>query len=147
MGIRSCAFPEVAERDTFEHPIVEEDRRSSHRVEAEMPVTFEVARKTYFGTTANLSDDGMMIESSFARKNIQINTVCPGPTDTPLFADFAGEGEQGAKLREGLARAIPMKRLGQPADYPGIICFLASSDADYITGQTISVSGGLTMHG
>jgi 2-hydroxycyclohexanecarboxyl-CoA dehydrogenase len=82
-----------------------------------------------------------------ARKNIQINTVCPGPTDTPLFADFAGEGEQGQKLREGLARAIPMKRLGEPGDYPGIICFLASSDADYITGQTISVSGGLTMHG
>ena len=82
-----------------------------------------------------------------ARKNIQINSVCPGPTDTPLFADFAGEGEQGQKLREGLARAIPMKRLGEPADYPGLVCFLASSDSDYITGQTISVSGGLTMHG
>ena len=56
-------------------------------------------------------------------------------------------GEQGKKLIEGLTRAIPMRRLGQPADYPGIIAFLASSDADYITGQTISVSGGLTMHG
>ena len=82
-----------------------------------------------------------------ARKNIQINTVCPGPTATPLFASFAGDGEQGKKLIEGLTRAIPMRRLGQPADYPGIIAFLASSDADYITGQTISVSGGLTMHG
>ncbi len=82
-----------------------------------------------------------------ARKNIQINTVCPGPTDTPLFAGFAGDGEQGRKLIDGLTRAIPMRRLGQPADYPGIIAFLASDDADYITGQTISVSGGLTMHG
>ncbi len=82
-----------------------------------------------------------------ARKNIQINTVCPGPTATPLFASFAGDGEQGKKLIEGLTRAIPMRRLGQPADYPGVIAFLASSDADYITGQTISVSGGLTMHG
>lgn len=82
-----------------------------------------------------------------ARKNIQINTVCPGPTDTPLLASFAGDGEQGEKLIDGLTRAIPMRRLGQPADYPGIIAFLASSDADYITGQTISVSGGLTMHG
>ena len=82
-----------------------------------------------------------------ARKNIQINTVCPGPTDTPLFASFAGDAEQGRKLVEGLTRAIPMRRLGQPADYPGIIAFLASEDADYITGQTISVSGGLTMHG
>ena len=82
-----------------------------------------------------------------ARKNIQINTVCPGPTDTPLFAGFAGDGEQGRKLIDGLTRAIPMRRLGQPGDYPGIVAFLASDDADYITGQTISVSGGLTMHG
>ena len=80
-----------------------------------------------------------------ARKNIQINSVCPGPTETPLLASFAGDGEQGRKLIEGLTRAIPMRRLGQPADYPGIIAFLASSDADYITGQTISISGGLTM--
>ena len=82
-----------------------------------------------------------------ARKNIQINTVCPGPTDTPLFASFAGDAEQGRKLIDGLTRAIPMRRLGQPADYPGIVAFLASDDTDYITGQTISVSGGLTMHG
>jgi len=82
-----------------------------------------------------------------ARANVQINTVCPGPTDTALFASFAGDGEQGQKLTAALERAIPMRRLGQPEDYPGIVAFLASEDADYITGQTISVSGGLTMHG
>ncbi len=82
-----------------------------------------------------------------ARSNIQINTVCPGPTDTALFHSFAGEGERAEKLKQGLQRAIPMKRLGQPDDYPGLVTFLASADADYITGQTISVSGGLTMHG
>ncbi len=82
-----------------------------------------------------------------ARSNVQINTVCPGPTDTPLFTSFAPEGEAGTRLAEGLKRAIPMRRLGEPEDYPGIIAFLASADADYITGQTISVSGGLTMHG
>lgn len=82
-----------------------------------------------------------------ARSNVQINTVCPGPTDTPLLASFRPEGEAGDKLMAGLQRAIPMRRLGQPEDYPGMIAFLASADADYITGQTISVSGGLTMHG
>jgi 2-hydroxycyclohexanecarboxyl-CoA dehydrogenase len=82
-----------------------------------------------------------------ARSNIQLNSVCPGPTDTPLFATFAGEGEAADKLIEGLKRAIPMRRLGQPDDYPGIVAFLASDDAAFITGQTISVSGGLTMHG
>ncbi len=82
-----------------------------------------------------------------ARNNIQLNAVCPGPTDTPLLRSFAEEGEAGNKLIEGLTRAIPMRRLGQPADYPGIVAFLASDDAAFITGQTVSVSGGLTMHG
>lgn len=82
-----------------------------------------------------------------ARSNIQLNVICPGPTDTPLFASFAGDDEAGQKLVEGLKRAIPMRRLGQPEDYPGLAVFLASDDAGFITGQTISVSGGLTMHG
>jgi len=82
-----------------------------------------------------------------ARAGIQINTVCPGPTDTPLFAEIAGDGEAGQKVSEALKRAIPLKRLAQPDDYPGIVAFLASDDAGFITGQTISVSGGLTMNG
>lgn len=82
-----------------------------------------------------------------ARDNINVNVVCPGPTDTALLQSFLGEGEFGQKIYEGLKRAIPLKRLGQPADIPGIVSFLASDDADFITGQVISVSGGLTMHG
>jgi 2-hydroxycyclohexanecarboxyl-CoA dehydrogenase len=78
---------------------------------------------------------------------INLNAVCPGPTDTPLFASFAGDNEAGQKLRAALERAIPMKRLGQPEDIAGIVAFLASDEARYITGQVISVSGGLTMHG
>ncbi len=83
----------------------------------------------------------------FARKQININVVCPGPTDTALFRDFCGEGEYGDKLRNALARAIPFGRLGQPGDLPGAVCFLASDDASFITGQVLSVSGGLTMAG
>ncbi|MGV0818992.1 glucose 1-dehydrogenase [Martelella sp. AMO21009] len=82
-----------------------------------------------------------------ARNGIVVNTVCPGPTDTPLLRSFVGNGEFGEKIYEGLKRAIPLKRLGKPDDLPGIVAFLASSDANFITGQTISVSGGLTMHG
>jgi len=82
-----------------------------------------------------------------ARRGVQVNCVCPGPTDTPLFDEFKAASGDGAKIAEGLARAIPMKRLGVPEDYAGIVAFLASDDAGYITGQTISVSGGLTMHG
>ncbi|MBX9946654.1 MAG: glucose 1-dehydrogenase [Reyranella sp.] len=82
-----------------------------------------------------------------ARKGITLNAVCPGPTDTPLLAAVAGSDERGQKVRAALVGAIPMKRVGQPEDIPGAVCFLASDDAAFITGQTISVSGGLTMHG
>ncbi|MEN9559650.1 MAG: hypothetical protein RLZZ502_861 [Pseudomonadota bacterium] len=82
-----------------------------------------------------------------ASKGVLVNAVCPGPTDTALFRTFAGEGEFGQKLVEGLKRAIPLKRLAQPDDLAGMVAFLASDDANFITGQVISVSGGLTMNG
>ena len=82
-----------------------------------------------------------------ARKGITVNVVCPGPTDTPILRGFLGEGEAGKKVYDALVRAIPMKRVGQPGDIPGIVAFLASDEAAFITGQVISVSGGLTMVG
>lgn len=82
-----------------------------------------------------------------ARKNILLNAVCPGPTDTPMLQDFMNQGPGGQKVHDAMKRAIPLKRLGQPEDIPGIVAFLASDDASFITGQIISVSGGLTMHG
>jgi 2-hydroxycyclohexanecarboxyl-CoA dehydrogenase len=75
-----------------------------------------------------------------ARHQIRVNCVCPGPTDTPLFASFAGP-----QLRESLIKAIPFRRLGQPADIANAVAFLASDEASFVTGQTVSVSGGLTM--
>ena len=75
-----------------------------------------------------------------ARRQVRVNCVCPGPTDTALFASFAGP-----ELREALTRAIPFRRLGQPDDVAGLVVFLASEEASFITGQTVSVSGGLTM--
>jgi 2-hydroxycyclohexanecarboxyl-CoA dehydrogenase len=82
-----------------------------------------------------------------ARKGITVNVVCPGPTDTPILRGFLGEGEAGQKVYDALVRAIPMKRVGQPDDIPGMVAFLASDEAGFITGQVISVSGGLTMAG
>ena len=77
-----------------------------------------------------------------ARYEINVNVVCPGPTDTPLLAEIAGDN---SKLMDALRRAIPFGRLGQPEEIAAAVAFLASDDAAFITGQTLSVSGGLTM--
>lgn len=77
-----------------------------------------------------------------ARHQVNANCVCPGPTDTALFAAVT---EGNPKLREALIKAIPLRRLAQPADLANAVAFLASDEAAYITGQTLSVSGGLSM--
>lgn len=81
-----------------------------------------------------------------ATKGVTVNTVCPGPTDTPALRKFAdNSGEDADKVIGGMARSVPMKRLGSPADVAVAVAFFASDAAEYITGQTLSVSGGLTM--
>ncbi|MBC3191790.1 glucose 1-dehydrogenase [Pseudonocardia sp. C8] len=75
-----------------------------------------------------------------ARSGVRVNCVCPGPTDTDLLASFAGE-----KLRNALVKAIPLGRVGDPADVANAVVFLAGDEAGFVTGQTLSVSGGLTM--
>ena len=82
-----------------------------------------------------------------ARHNITVNVVCPGPTDTALLAGFAEGASNPEKLMDAFKKAIPLGRLGQPDDLAGAIVFLSSDDASFITGQVLSVSGGLTMHG
>jgi 2-hydroxycyclohexanecarboxyl-CoA dehydrogenase len=82
------------------------------------------------------------IAREMARQQINVNCVCPGPTDTALFASVGGDNP---KLRDALIRSIPFRRLGQPEDLANVVAFLASDEAGYVTGQTISVSGGLTM--
>lgn len=78
-----------------------------------------------------------------ARHHINVNCICPGPSDTPLFRnEFAAASP---KLAESLKRVIPWGRLGVPEDIAPAVVFLASDDAGFITGQTLSVSGGLTM--
>jgi 2-hydroxycyclohexanecarboxyl-CoA dehydrogenase len=77
-----------------------------------------------------------------ARRGVTVNCVCPGPTDTALFEQVRAYDE---KLHAALARAIPLGRLGRPEDVASAVLFLASDAADYITGQTLSVSGGLSM--
>lgn len=82
-----------------------------------------------------------------SRHNININVICPGPTDTALLAGVTEGASNPEKLREAFIRAIPLGRLGQPEDLASSIAFFLSDDASFITGQVLSVSGGLTMNG
>jgi 2-hydroxycyclohexanecarboxyl-CoA dehydrogenase len=117
-----------------------------------------------FGSVVNLASDAGRVGSSgeavysaakggviaftkatareMARHQVNANCVCPGPTDTALFASIGGDNP---KLREALTKAIPLRRLAQPTDLANAVAFFASHEAAYITGQTVSVSGGLTM--
>lgn len=87
------------------------------------------------------------IAREHSRHGITANVVCPGPTDTALFADYKEGAGNPEKLVEAFKRSIPLGRIGQPEDLPGAIVFFASDDAAYVTGQVLSVSGGLTMAG
>ncbi|MEY4858801.1 MAG: 2-hydroxycyclohexanecarboxyl-CoA dehydrogenase [Pseudomonadota bacterium] len=87
------------------------------------------------------------IAREHARHGITVNVVCPGATNTALFADYKQGAGNPEKLEEAFRRATPMGRIGEPDDLPGAILFFASDEAAYITGQVLSVSGGLTMAG
>jgi 2-hydroxycyclohexanecarboxyl-CoA dehydrogenase len=81
-----------------------------------------------------------------ARYGVRCNAVAPGPIDTPLLnAAPLQLGELGARLRQGMIDATALRRIGQPDEVAAVIAFLASDEASYVTGQTLNVSGGLSM--
>lgn len=101
----------------------------------------------YAACKAGLVGFSKTIAREHARHGITVNVVCPGATNTALFADYKKGAGNPEKLEEAFRRATPMGRIGEPEDLPGAILFFASDDAAYVTGQVLSVSGGLTMAG
>ncbi len=96
----------------------------------------------YSGAKGGVIAFSKTIAREVARYGIKVNCVAPGPTETPLFAAVAGDNPA---IAEGLKKAIPLRRLAQPEDIAAAVSFLASEKAGYITGQVLSVSGGLNM--
>lgn len=99
----------------------------------------------YSGAKGGVIAFGKTIARESVKHGVTVNTVCPGPTATPLLDQIISQAEDAAKVIGGLTRAVPMGRLGQPHDIAPAVAFFASDAAGYITGQTLSVSGGLTM--
>jgi 2-hydroxycyclohexanecarboxyl-CoA dehydrogenase len=98
----------------------------------------------YSGCKAGVIAFSKTLARELARHNINVNVVCPGATETALLHEVM---EKQPKLLDAMKRNIPMRRTGKPEDLAGAVAFFASADADYATGQVISVSGGLTMAG
>lgn len=96
----------------------------------------------YSATKGGIIAFAKALAREVARAGITVNVVCPGPTDTALLGQVA---EASQRLYDSLVKAIPVRRIAQPADIAPMVAFLASDGASYITGQAISVSGGLTM--
>lgn len=100
----------------------------------------------YCGTKAAIMASSKALARELARYNIRVNCVSPGPVQTDLLAGLH-EGEKGKKIMEAVANMIPMKRLGLPEDVADVVAFFVSDDSRYLTGQVLSVDGGLTMIG
>ena len=100
----------------------------------------------YCGTKAAIMASSKALAKELARYNIRVNTVSPGPVKTALW-DQLHDGEKGRKVTEAVTRAIPMRRLGTPEDVADVVAFFVSEDSRYLTGQVLSIDGGLTMIG
>ena len=99
----------------------------------------------YAGTKGAIIAFSKTLAREMARHRITVNVVCPGLTETPLLQGIREQSPKTGKVIEAVTRAIPLGRVGQPEDIAGAVVYLASPAADFVTGQTLSVSGGLTM--
>lgn len=137
INVHHAVLPHMVERKSGKVVNIASD---AGRVGSSAEVVYSACKGGVIAMTKSLCRE-------LSRHNIILNAVCPGPTNTPLLDAFTGMSDKGPKMREGMMRATPLRRIAETSDMPGIVVFLASDDANFITGQTISVSGGLTMHG
>ena len=137
MNVLHCVLPGMVERGSGKVVTIASD---AGRVGSSGEAPYSACKGGVIALTKTLARE-------LATKGIRLNVVCPGLTETGMLESFMQGAGNPEKLREAYRRAVPVGRLGKPEDIAGAVLFLASDDAEFITGQTISVSGGLTMHG
>ena len=123
----------------FLPPMIERSRGKIVHVASDAARAGSGGEAVYSGAKGAVVSFTKALARETARFKLNVNCVCPGPTDTPLLASIP------EKQREALIRAIPFRRFAKPSEVADAVLFFASSKADYLTGQVLSVSGGLTM--
>jgi 2-hydroxycyclohexanecarboxyl-CoA dehydrogenase len=137
MNLLHCVLPGMVERGGGKVVSIASD---AGRVGSSGEAPYSACKGGIIALTKTLARE-------LAGKGVRLNVVCPGLTETGMLESFMQGAGNPEKLREAYRRAVPIGRLGKPGDIPGAVLFFASDDADFITGQVLSVSGGLTMHG
>jgi 2-hydroxycyclohexanecarboxyl-CoA dehydrogenase len=137
MNVLHCVLPGMAERGRGRVVNIASD---AGRVGSSGEAPYSACKGGLIALTKTLARE-------LAGQGVRLNAVCPGITETGMLESFMQGAGNPDKLREAYRRAIPIGRLGKPDDIAGAVVFLASDDAEFITGQVLSVSGGLTMHG
>jgi 2-hydroxycyclohexanecarboxyl-CoA dehydrogenase len=99
----------------------------------------------YSGAKGGIIAFTKTVAREVARSGVTANVVCPGPTDTPFMQETTAKAEDSDAVLSGIVRSVPMRRLGTPEEVAAAVRFFADASAGYVTGQTLSVSGGLTM--
>jgi len=137
MNVLHCVLPGMVERGGGKVVNIASD---AGRVGSSGEAPYSACKGGIIALTKTLARE-------LATKGVRLNVVCPGLTETGMLERFMQGAGNPEKLREAYRRAVPIGRLGKPEDIPGAVLFFASDDAEFITGQVLSVSGGLTMHG
>jgi len=131
----------IAVTRAFLDPMIERKAGKIVTVSSDAGRVGSLGESVYAGAKGGAIAFTKSLAREMARFNINVNCVCPGPTDTPLLAAVP------EKHREAFVRVTPMQRLAKPSEIADAVLFFASTRADFITGQVLSVSGGLTMVG
>jgi 2-hydroxycyclohexanecarboxyl-CoA dehydrogenase len=141
--LRINLFGQIAVAHAFARGMAERGRGVIVNVSSDAGKVGSTGETVYAAAKGGVITFTRSLARELARHGVRVNCVCPGPTDTPFLDVFQSEG--GQKVVEAMTRAVPMRRLAQPDEIAAAVAFLASDDARFITGQALSVSGGLTM--
>jgi 2-hydroxycyclohexanecarboxyl-CoA dehydrogenase len=141
--LRVNLYGQIAVAHAFAHGMAGRGRGAIVNIASDAGKVGSTGETVYAAAKGGVITFTRSLARELARYKVRVNCVCPGPTETPFLEVFQGEG--GQKVIEAMTRLVPFRRLAEPDEIAAAVAFFASDDAAYITGQALSVSGGLTM--